>query len=40
MTSARRAATGDQSRAEDFDQTRAEAVLPLVAQMLGLKMQY
>ena len=36
MARVSRAATGDQSRAEDFDNTRAEAVLPLVAQMLGL----
>jgi len=39
MTIAGRAAIGDQTRSEAFDQARAEAVLPLVAQLLGLKMQ-
>ncbi|HKQ75742.1 MAG TPA: DUF5682 family protein [Blastocatellia bacterium] len=38
MTSLNRASIGDQARAEDFDKTRAEAVLPLVAQLLGLAM--
>jgi hypothetical protein len=38
MTGVSRAATGDRARDEDFDQTRAEAVLPLVARLLGLRM--
>jgi len=33
-----RPTVGDQSRAEDFDKIRAEAVLPLAAQLLGLVM--
>jgi hypothetical protein len=37
MTGASRAAIGEQTRAEDFDETRAEAVLPLVAQLLELR---
>ena len=36
MTGVSRAAIGEQPRAEDFDQARAEAVLPLVARLLGL----
>src|SRR5215510_9233764 len=36
MTGVSRVATGDQSRVEDFDQARAEVVLPLVARLLGL----
>jgi hypothetical protein len=37
IASVGRAAIGAQSHAEDFDQTRAEAVLPLVARLLGIK---
>jgi hypothetical protein len=36
MAGVSRAAIGAQPRAEDFDQARAEAVLPLVARLLGL----
>jgi len=36
MASVSRAAIGAQPRPEDFDQARAEAVLPLVARLLGL----
>ncbi len=31
-----RAGIGDQPRADDFDKTRAEAVLPLIARLLGI----
>ena len=37
MAAAGRAAIGAQARAEDFDQARAEAVLPLIAKLLGVK---
>src|SRR5262249_7200185 len=37
MTGVSRAAIGAQSRHEDFDQTRAETVLPLLARLLGMK---
>jgi hypothetical protein len=37
MTGATRGATGEQARAEDFDQARAEAVLPLIAKLLGIE---
>lgn len=37
MTSVNRAAVSDQSRTEDFDRERAEAVLPLVARLLGAR---
>jgi hypothetical protein len=37
MTSMSRAAIGTQPRPDNFDQARAEAVLPLVARLLGLK---
>jgi hypothetical protein len=37
MTSVSRAPIGAQPRAEDFDQARAEAVLPLIAKLLGLE---
>jgi hypothetical protein len=36
MAGVSRGAIGAQPRAEDFDQARAEAVLPLVARLLGL----
>lgn len=39
MVSGGRAAIADQTGAVDFDLTRAEAVLPLVAQLLGLRSQ-
>jgi len=38
VASVSRAAIGVQPSAEDFDQARAEAVLPLVAKLLGLRM--
>ncbi|MCG3160204.1 MAG: hypothetical protein JMDDDDMK_01265 [Acidobacteria bacterium] len=37
MTSVNRAVVGVQTDAEDFDRERAEAVLPLVARLLGVK---
>lgn len=37
MTGASRAAIGDHSRTEDFDQARAETVLPTLAKLLGMK---
>jgi len=37
MAGVSRAAIGAQPRPEDFDQARAEAVLPLIARLLGLK---
>lgn len=37
MTSVNRAVVGVQTGAEDFDRERAEAVLPLVARLLGVK---
>jgi hypothetical protein len=36
MAVASRAAIGAQGRPDDFDQTRAEAVLPLVAKLFGI----
>jgi Family of unknown function (DUF5682) len=32
-----RAAISEQTRTEDFDQARAEAVLPLIAKLLGIE---
>ena len=37
MAGVSRAAIGAQPRAADFDQARAEAVLPLIARLLGMK---
>jgi hypothetical protein len=37
LTGVSRAAIGEQPRHEDFDQARAEAVLPLIARLLGMK---
>ena len=37
MTGVSRAAVGAQPRAEDFDQARAESVLPLIARLLGIE---
>jgi hypothetical protein len=39
MTGLSRALIGAQPRPEDFDQARAEAILPLVARLLGLRIQ-